>query len=400
MRSSFVFLILALFHCQAATACPFCSALAISLREEMSLVDHVVIADCTESAAANADLPIFLFSIKKIVKVATAGQNTAEVAELGKELIQVYSHQPFEIGETTLLLGNGKKGNIDWAPLQKLSPLAQRYVDHLVRIVNSESQKSPGLRGGSPGSVPDSIPNADHEFRNLYWDSLESTDDWVRGDAYNALATVSIEQLRTWSAAVSVAEVRSRISRSTTTRRHRRFYWAILGLCGGDHDIAFVRDAIDRQLSRRRLNPLSRDSIGLDAAVSTYLLLGGERAMQEVERLFLVNRERHSSERFAAISALRIHAEDFEAFDSLRICRAMAHLLTQPGYADMVIPDLARLKDWTHVATVKEVFRETSSSHEAARIPIINYLRVCPLPEAVRRARVVFPISRAPNNGS
>lgn len=73
--------------------------------------------------------------------------------------------------------------------------------------------------------------------------------------------------------------------------------------------------------------------------------------------------------------------------------------------ADLVIPDLARLKDWTHVAQLVELYAQADSERPFVRMPIVNYLRSRPLPEAqaalqqwqkidpeaFRRATVVLP---------
>ena len=50
--------------------------------------------------------------------------------------------------------------------------------------------------------------------------------------------------------------------------------------------------------------------------------------------------------------------------------------------ADLVIPDLARWQDWSQVKRLAELFRSTDPKTTWVRLPIINYMRVCPLPEA------------------
>ncbi len=62
-------------------------------------------------------------------------------------------------------------------------------------------------------------------------------------------------------------------------------------------------------------------------------------------------------------------------------------MLDRPDLADIVIPDLARMDDWHHVDRLFAMFKDSVATDPEnkkswLRIPVINYLRACPLPKA------------------
>jgi hypothetical protein len=73
--------------------------------------------------------------------------------------------------------------------------------------------------------------------------------------------------------------------------------------------------------------------------------------------------------------------------------------------ADLVIPDLARWQDWSQMQRLAELFKDAKEQSSWVRVPVINFLRACPKPEAaelikelekidpeaVKRANTFFP---------
>jgi hypothetical protein len=73
--------------------------------------------------------------------------------------------------------------------------------------------------------------------------------------------------------------------------------------------------------------------------------------------------------------------------------------------ADLVVPDLARWEQWDYCDTLIQLYQTSEKDDLRLRMPIINYLRVCPLPQAekmletirltepvnYRRATTLFP---------
>jgi hypothetical protein len=64
------------------------------------------------------------------------------------------------------------------------------------------------------------------------------------------------------------------------------------------------------------------------------------------------------------------------------LLEALRYILDRPQLADLVIPDLARWQDWSVMDKLVELFKNADDESSWVRVPVINYLRACPLPKA------------------
>jgi hypothetical protein len=131
--------------------------------------------------------------------------------------------------------------------------------------------------------------------------------------------------------------------------------------------------------------------------------------MPLVEELFLRNQQAEYADTYAAIMALRFHGSETDILPRERILQGLRLMLDRPQLADLVIPDLARWEDWTVMGRLVRLFKEADEKSSWVRVPVINYLRACPLPEAqqsiqelekidpaaVKRANTFFPFGAA-----
>jgi hypothetical protein len=101
-----------------------------------------------------------------------------------------------------------------------------------------------------------------------------------------------------------------------------------------------------------------------------------------VEELFLKNKKCEFADVYAAIMALRFHGTEGGIIDRSRVVQSMHFVLDRPELADLVIPDLARWEDWSQVDRLVELFKTSDENTSWVRVPVINYLRSCPLPAA------------------
>ena len=138
--------------------------------------------------------------------------------------------------------------------------------------------------------------------------------------------------------------------------------------------------------------------------VACYLSLTGEEGMSVIKELFLNNKEADYTQTYSAIMALRFHAAKTEVLTREQILDGLSCLLDREDLADLIIPDLARMEDWKALPKLMELFR-TAKPESFVRVPIINFVRVCPLaeadealevlneidPVAVKRASTLFP---------
>ena len=182
---------------------------------------------------------------------------------------------------------------------------------------------------------------------------------------------------------------------------HRRLYFTMLGACGNAEDLPMLEKRM------RGSDPQSKS--GLDALIACYLTLKGPAGVDLVEDLFLKKSDDNFSndyaDVYAAIMALRFHGGQNDVIPRERVLSAFHHLLDNPPMADLVISDLARWEDWSQLDQLATLFKTADTKATWVRMPIINYVRACPLPaakerlkefekidpEAVKRAMTFFP---------
>jgi hypothetical protein len=179
----------------------------------------------------------------------------------------------------------------------------------------------------------------------------------------------------------------------------------MLSVCGTEADGQLLREMI-----------VSGDPTqlkGLDSLVSCYLTLRGADGIPLIEDQFLrggVFWDPEYVHTYAAIMAIRFQGQEGHIIPKERLIEALRIVLDRPELADLVIPDLARWKDWDSMARLIQMFKNAGKKSSWVRVPIVNFLRACPLPEAkeeleqlakidpdaVRRATTFFPF--APGN--
>ena len=389
-------------------ACPFCSAISNALREDIALADHLVLAICDVPADVSSELPRHLLTIDRVYH--------GDQAFVGHRA-DLYSFRPLAKGDTVLLLGAGQKSKVDWGPVETLSEAGRKYVDshtnrlsedcHLFNGSASRNARSNAKSDDSADSSSAEIKAEQKEqqvrWLQFFWENLVSEEEWVRRDCFNEFARASLVDLRSLVVKIDADEVLRRLKDEKTKVAERRLYWTILSLCARPKDQLIAQQAIFKDSDQGTV--ADDREIGLDAAISCYLVLGGEAALEKIERELLCNQQASYAARYAAIVAIRVQATDFDELPDARLAKALSQMLNDPALADLVIPDLARLEDWSHVSTMVELFKQADSSRPFIRMPVVNYLRACPLPaaelglkecekidpEAFRRANVILP---------
>jgi hypothetical protein len=108
--------------------------------------------------------------------------------------------------------------------------------------------------------------------------------------------------------------------------------------------------------------------------------------------------------------ALRFHGTEEKIIPKERLLQGIRLMLDRPQLADLVIPDLARWEDWSVLDRLVDLFKTSDDVSNWVRVPVVNYLRACPLPEAktkldelakidpetLKRANSFFPFAGTP----
>jgi hypothetical protein len=173
----------------------------------------------------------------------------------------------------------------------------------------------------------------------------------------------------------------------------------MLGVCGSKDDLPMLEEFIksdDRDMKT-----------ALDATIACYLILAGPDGLSLVEERFLKNPDAEYTDTYAAIMALRFHGQETTVIPKERLAKSLEYMLDRPQLADLVIPDLARWEDWGVMDRLVTLFKEANEETSWVRVPVINFLKVCPDPrakehldelakidpDAVKRATSAFPFA-------
>jgi hypothetical protein len=337
----------------SAVACPFCSAVSQTLSEDIASMDAAVIGrlvttpNMAPGASAADEIPKATFEIVQAIKGAAALGNTKQ--------IQAPCFGDLKIGDRFLVLGVDPP-KIAWSTPMRVSDRAVRYLQQL-----------PGL------------PEKGTERLAFFLDHLEDQDDLLARDAYDEFARAPYAEVQSLKESIDHDQVVSWLKDLDIPANHRRLYLVLLSVCGGADDLPMLEEMLrseDRKVQA-----------GLDAMIGCYLILAGTDGMPLVEELFLKNAEAEYADTYAAIMALRFHGTETDIIPRPRILQGLRHMLDRPQLADLVIPDLARWEDWSQMDRLVRLFKEADKESSWVRVPIINYLRACPKPQAAKHIK-------------
>jgi len=352
-------------------ACPFCTVTSQTISEEMESMDAVVIARLTrlpETAPAHTlseDVPKGVFEISDVLK-STAGPNK------GDEIRTIIFGQE-QVGDQFLIMAVGPP-DFDWSTPMKVSPRAAAYLRQLVEL-------------------PEKGPERLAFFQNY----LEDTESLLARDAYDEFARSPYSDVKGLGDKMDHARLVTWIKDPETALNRKRLYLVMLSACGGADDLPMLEQLLRTEDRKVRA--------GLDATLGCYLMLAGTDGMPLVEDLFLKNSDAEYADTYAAIMALRFLGTETDAVSRERLLQGLHCLLDRPELADLIIPDLVRWEDWSQIDRLVKLFKEADKKSNWVRVPIVNFLRACPQPEAkqhlqelaksdpeaVKRAETFFP---------
>ncbi|HEX4148284.1 MAG TPA: hypothetical protein VHY20_04815 [Pirellulales bacterium] len=348
-----------------AWACPFCSAVSMTLSEEIKTADAAIVARLVklpplpseEQQAKGTFIPAEM--AKGTFEIVTVLKGPATLKPGQKVEILFFGQQPID---TKFLVVGADPKELAWGTPTELSDKAAKYV-----------AKLPGL--------PESGPR-----RLLFFqDYLENKDSLLAADAYDEFAKTPYAEVCQIKDQMRHDKLLEWIKDPETSTSRRRLFLTMLGACGSKHDL--------KPLENMMQDPQSRAA--LDALIACYLNLSGPAGMPMVEDLFLKNPKAEYTDTYAAIMALRFHGQETTVVPKERLVEGMRYMLDRPQLADLVIPDLARWQDWSVMGRLVKLFKDATDETAWVRVPVINYLRVCPLPEAKEQIEALKKIDPA-----
>jgi hypothetical protein len=335
-----------------ADACPFCEAVSLTFCEEIASADVAVVAKLVSPAATTtkpAELGKARFEIVEQLK----GDKSLEP---GKK-VEAFYFGDSPVGSLfVMMITGGEPGEADWSRPIPITPRGREYLSKALKL---------------PAEGPDRMV--------FFQDYLEDADELLARDAYDEFAKTNYAGIKELKSRIDHDKLIAWIQDPKVTASHRRLYLCMLGVCGQQQDVALLETMLrsdDRQIKA-----------GLDSLIAAYLTLRGPEGMPLIEDLFLKKHggEDGYTETYSAIMALRFHGQEETVIPRSRLVEALHYVLDDPQEADLVIADLARWQDWGAMDQLVELFKKSTDENSWIRVPVINYLQACPLPEAKER---------------
>lgn len=336
-----------------AAVCPFCSAVKQTLTEEMLTTDAVVFAKVLGPAkpaeTSVDDLPTLDLMMNLEVTKVLKGKN---LLTEGKTFTTVVPPS-FQAGQECLVMGV-ITDRLSWSTPVKMTERSRSYILDLQELPEEGPQRL-----------------------KFFLKYLEDPETLLAYDAYDEFARAPYADVKAIKGDMDRKQLLAWIQDSEVTINRKRLYYTMLGVCGTEEDLPLLEKLITSDDKRERA--------ALDALSACYLTLAGEKGVALIEKQYLKNKDADYVDIYAAIAALRFHGTESDIIKVPRILEAMRLLLDRPDIADLVIPDLARWEDWSVMDKLVKMFKEADDDSKWVRVPIVNYLRSCPLPEAEKK---------------
>ena len=322
--------------------------------EEIGQTDVAVIAKLVQVPPQSSDP-----SQNTTATIAPAQFQIVEVLK-GEELVGkkknfetlYFGAEP--IGKEFLVTAINEKSKLAWATPIAVTPAVAPYIKAAL-----------------------TLPKEGADRLVYFQDFLEGNDEMLARDAYDEFGKAPYKDVLTLKDRMKHDQLIEWIKDPKISASHRRLYLTMLGVCGNSKDAEMLEEMLKDD------SPAGKP--GLDALAAAYLTLKGPDGVALIEDRFLKNKDAEYTETYAAIMAIRFHGQEEQIVPKKRLVEALRHMLDRPQLADLVIPDLARWQDWGSMDKLVQLFKESSDDTGWVRVPVINFLKACPLPEAKKQ---------------
>lgn len=416
-RTTLMGLLLLLVSPLSSFACPFCSGVSQTFSEEMDTMDVAVICQLKNIGVFRAEADSNpQAEVPKSTFVITAVIKGTEYVAVGDTFQCVYFGEDKK--DRPFLAMATDAPNLQWSTPLILTERAEDYLGLLRSLNETRATELAELRQTVKSFQARARKNekskehlaAEEQLQALeselgvlrldfFQDYLEDEDEMLARDAYDEFAKAPYAVVQALKPKMDHAKLIEFLNDPEVPSNRRRLYFTLLGVCGTKSDAAMLEQFM---LSQDR-----KKKAGLDALIACYLLLTQEEGLAKVEKEFLQNKEAEYSDTYAAIMAIRFHGSEVDVIPRTRLATALHHMLERPELADLVIPDLARWEDWSVIPKLVDLFATADDNSSWVRVPVVNYLRACPLPiaqekiellktidaKAVGRAMTLFPVT-------
>ncbi len=318
-------------------------------------MDAVAIAEATNESTRDEVTGQVQFKVVAVLK----GNDLVKA----DEMVTAVYYGSVEPGRRFMLSGADPK-DLQWACLP-LNEVSEKYLHDITKL-----------------------PDDELERLKFYQGYLQHPEGMLNRDAYDEFAVTPYPVVQALKPFMDHAQLVSWIKEEGMPADRKRLYLTMLGVCGDEKDLPMLEEML------QSTQPSTRG--GLDALIACYLMLGGENALPKIDELFLKNAKAPYADTYAAIMAIRFHGTEGTKIPRSALVNSLHYVLERKDLADLVIPDLARWGDWSQIDRLVQLFMEAEKDNNWIRVPVVNYLRACPKPEAeqaIKKLKEIDPES-------
>ncbi len=310
-------------------ACPFCTSPSMTLTEQLGAADAAVLVKWVGGTPAKlSDAGSTEFEVVDVVHQPAPAKevllddrslepvNTVGRLKKGSKL-NLIRYRASKSGDLFLLLGTVGAGKVEWGSPLEVTQAGYDYMKNSPKPVQPAANRLAYF-----------LPYLEHPDRMIGDDAFGEFANASYADVVHLAKQMPREKLRTW------------LTTNTVSPGRVGLYGMMLGLCGTDDDAKLMERKIRETTDEFRL--------GIDGVMGGYLLLAGEQGLTILDEKKLKDKKAAFSETYAAMQALRFMWQYGDnRIDHDRLRQSMRILLERPELADLVIADLARMKDWS-----------------------------------------------------
>lgn len=331
----------------ASLSCPFCSAPSLTLTEQFADADAVVLVAWKGGKQATDTDP---GSSK--YQVLEVPRNKGVEVKVG-ETIERPRYRAASEGDLFVLMGS-QGSSLEWNTALPVTKDSYAYMS-----------KAPS---------PDLPTTKRLEY---FLKFLENKDEMVAMDAYGEFANAPYQDITPLKDQMPREDLRKWVTDPNTSPTRLGLYGLLLGLCGTEADA--------KEMEKFIVKPSQDYRLGLDGVISGYLLIRGAKGLDVVDKNKLASQvvkgpdgkeyEVPFSETYAVVGAIRFmwtYAEGRISKDRLK--QSMRLLLNRPAIVDLIIPDLARWKDWDSCERLYKMYGEERYDQRAIKLAIVKFL--------------------------
>jgi hypothetical protein len=309
----------------------------------MEVMDAVVIATAVQGdLTRDKESGKVLMRIEKVLK-------GSELIQVGQEVRAIY-YGDVAKGRRFMMSGVDPP-ELQWSCLP-LTERGEAYIEKIAELADRESL----------------------DRLRFYHEYLQDEEEMLSRDAYDEFAITPYDVVTQLAPEMNHDQLVAWISDPEMPTDRKRLYLTMIGVCGDEKDLPFLEQLL------RSTQKSTRGA--LDAMIACYLTLAGAEGIPLIDELFLANKQAPYADTYAAIMAVRFHGTEGAVIARGELIHSLHHVLERKDLADLVIPDLARWGDWSQIDRLTELFINADDDNNWVRVPVVNYLRACPKPEA------------------